>query len=130
MRLLSNLLCHDIDLCCHFFQQLLQLEEITASRSPIYRALSVGHEGELGFNAPAARALLHLEADGPPASGTRCFATFMLDTPQQVDAAASQAQALGGGLIKAPFETYYGQWQTVLSSPEGHAFRVGSLLQG
>lgn len=128
MRLLSNLLCEDIDLCSSFFQQLLQLKEITAARSPIYRALFVGQEGELGFNAPPARALLNMEDGGLPARGTRCFATFMLDTVQQVDAAASQVLSLGGSVIKAPFKTYYGQWQSVLSSPEGHLFRVACLL--
>lgn len=127
MQLLVNLLCEDIDRCCGFFQQLLGLQEIAAARSPIYRALQVGQEGELGFNAPAARALLHLDDEPAATAGTRCFATFMLTTPQQVDAAAVQAQATGGAQIKAPYATYYGQWQAVLSSPEGHAFRVSCI---
>jgi predicted enzyme related to lactoylglutathione lyase len=123
--MLVNVLSVDIDRQLAFYQGLFGFAEIERSRSPIYRALDTG-ESELGFNAPAARDLLSL----PPASvspGVDVFATFMLDTPGAVDAAARRALDLGGHLVKAPFRTYYGQWQAVLADPEGHVFRVACL---
>jgi len=125
MKLWFNLLCRDIEAQLRFYAALLGWPEAAASRSPIYRALE--HEGvQFGFNAPDAYALLHLEdrkpaAEAPPVTA---YATFMLDTPDAVDAAAAQAVALGGRVLKAPYATYYGQWQAVLADPEQHAFRV------
>jgi predicted enzyme related to lactoylglutathione lyase len=55
------------------------------------------------------------------------FATFVVPAPAAVDDAAGRVEALGGRLLKAPFQTYYGQWQTVLADPEGHACRVSCL---
>jgi predicted enzyme related to lactoylglutathione lyase len=123
MKLLVNLLCEDIDRVCGFYAALLGLPEIAAARSPIYRVLDTG-AAELGFNAPAARGLLGLE---DAAQGTRCFATFLVDEPAAVEAAARQTPALGGRVVKAPYRTYYGQWQVVLADPEGHVFRASCL---
>ncbi len=123
--MLVNVLSVDIDRQLAFYQGLFGFAEIERSRSPIYRALDTG-QSELGFNAPAARDLLSL----PPAAaspGVDVFATFMLDTPWAVDDAARRALDLGGHLVKAPFRTYYGQWQAVLADPEGHVFRVACL---
>lgn len=96
--------------------------EIESSRSPIYRVLDTGASA-LGFNAPAARELLSL----PPAAAAPSvdvFAIFMVDAPTEVDAVAVRAASLGGRVVQAPFRTYYGQWQAVLSDAEGHVFRV------
>lgn len=122
MKMLVNVLSHDIDGQLAFYQSLFGFAEITASRSPIYRSLDTG-ASELGFNAPAARELLAL----PPATerpGVDVFATFVLEAPGEVDHAAQRAAGLGGRVVKAPFRTYYGQWQAVLADPEGHVFRV------
>lgn len=125
MKLLVNILCEDIDRQLAFYQGLFGFTEIEASRSPIYRVLDTG-ASELGFNAPAARALLALP--GPPdAPSAEVFATFLVPTPAEVDAAASRAGVLGGSVLKPPFRTYYGQWQTVLADAEAHAFRVSCL---
>ena len=43
-----------------------------------------------------------------------------------VDAAASRAEPLGGGIVKAPYRTYYGDWQAVLRDPENNVFRVST----
>jgi predicted enzyme related to lactoylglutathione lyase len=125
MKLLVNILCSDIDRQMAFYQGLFGFAEITASRSPIYRALDTG-ASELGFNAPAARGLLALpEAPAQPTPGV--FATFLVPTPAAVDEAAMRVGGLGGRLLKAPFQTYYGQWQAVLADTEGHPFRVSCL---
>jgi predicted enzyme related to lactoylglutathione lyase len=125
MKLLVNILCADIDRQMAFYQALFGFAEIESSRSPIYRALDTG-ASELGFNAPAARELLAL----PPAPGSASpgvFATFLVAEPDAVDRAAAEVARLGGASLKAPFLTYYGQWQAVLADPEGHAFRVSCL---
>ena len=130
MMLLVSLLCSDVQAQMVFYAAVFGFKEITASRSPIYRGLDTGGSA-LGFNAPEARALLNLpDAPAPSASGlqpTTAFATFMLDTPDAVNAAAQSVAAHGGRVLKAPFVTYYLQWQTVLADPEGHVFRVGCL---
>jgi predicted enzyme related to lactoylglutathione lyase len=48
----------------------------------------------------------------------------MLDQPADVSTGAERAVALGGAVLKPPYATYYGEWQTVLSDPEGHVFRL------
>ncbi|MDP9898000.1 VOC family protein [Variovorax ginsengisoli] len=129
MKLWFNLLCEDIEAQMQFYRALLGWPEAEAIRSPIYRALR--HEGvEFGFNAQPAYALLNLAnrmpdaaTQPPPVTG---FATFMLDTPAAVDAATARVSALGGRIVKAPYATYYGQWQAVLCDPEQQVFRLSA----
>jgi catechol 2,3-dioxygenase-like lactoylglutathione lyase family enzyme len=120
-----NVFCHDVDAQFAFYQALLGLPEHEVSRSPIYRALH-GDTFQLGFHAQAAYGLLALgdrRPEGVPPPVT-AYATFMLNAPQEVDAAVARAKALGGTTIKGPYPTYYGQWQAVLCDLEGHVFRV------
>lgn len=128
MTLWFNLLCRDIEAQMAFYAHLLAWPEAVHSRSPIYRALE--HEGvQFGFNAAPAYALLGLADRTPDAAATppvTAYATFMLDTPEAVDAAVREAAAAGGRVLKAPYATYYGQWQAVLSDPEQHVFRVSA----
>lgn len=128
MTLWFNLLCRDVEAQMTFYARLLGWPEAVHSRSPIYRALE--HEGvQFGFNAAPAYALLGL-ADRAPDTATTppvtAYATFMLDTPDAVDAAVREAAEAGGSVLKAPYATYYGQWQAVLSDPEQHVFRVSA----
>lgn len=129
MKLWFNLLCRDIEAQMRFYQALLGLPEAEASRSPIYRALETA-DLQFGFNAQAAYALLNL-ADRQPQDSTAApvvaYATLMLDTPEALDKAVAQVPALGGTVLKAPYATYYGQWQAVLCDPEGHVFRLSTL---
>ena len=129
MTLWFNLLCRDVEAQMAFYARLLAWPEAVHSRSPIYRALE--HEGvQFGFNAAPAYALLGLADRTPDATATppvTAYATFMLDTPDAVDAAVREAAAAGGRVLKAPYATYYGQWQAVLCDPEGHVFRLSTL---
>jgi hypothetical protein len=43
-----------------------------------------------------------------------------------VEAAVPRALALGARLIKAPYATYYHEWQAVLADPEDHVFRLST----
>jgi predicted enzyme related to lactoylglutathione lyase len=133
MTLWFNLLCRDVEAQLDFYARLLRWPEAVRSRSPIYRALE--HDGvQFGFNALPAYALLGLDDRRPDASASpatspppvTAYATFMLATPAEVDAAAREAERLGGRIVKAPYPTYYGQWQAVLSDPERHVFRVAA----
>jgi predicted enzyme related to lactoylglutathione lyase len=132
MKLWFNLICQDIEAQQQFYQALLQLPEAAGTRSPIYRAVETEHF-QLGFNAPAAYALLGLD-DRAPAHGQNQqhgtvtgYATFMLDSPQAVSAASHHACAMGGRIVKAPYATYYGQWQAVLADPENNVFRLSAI---
>lgn len=130
MKLLCSLLCRDVQAQMLFYQAVFGFAEITASRSPIYRGLDAGGS-VLGFNAPEARALLNLpEAPVPTADGlwpTSAFATFQVDAPADVDAAAQRVLDHGGRVLKTPFVTYYKQWQAVVADPDGHVFRLACL---
>ncbi|UUX95576.1 VOC family protein [Aquabacterium sp. J223] len=125
MSLWFNLLCEDVDAQFRFYRELLGWEEASDARSPIYRALQHGGQ-QFGFNAAAAYRLLGLADRMPPPDQrtVTAYATFMLDTPAAVDAAAAAAARLGGAVIKPPFATYYGQWQAVLADREDQVFRV------
>jgi len=130
MKLWFNLLCRDIDAQLAFYQRVLDLPEAAASRSPIYCALETP-DFQFGFNAEPAYELLGL-ADRKPIDGTNAptiaYATFMVEALARVDAAAALMTSLGGTIVKAPFKTYYGQWQTVLADPEGNVFRVAAVI--
>ena len=128
MRLLVNLFCCDPERQLAFYRAVLGLPEIVASRSPIFRALG-DDTVEIGLNAHAAYPLLGLgdrAADGDTPAPVTAYPTFMVDTPDDVDAACARASAHGGRILKAPYPTYYGQWQAVLEDPEGHVFRLGA----
>lgn len=129
MKLWFNLFCQDIEAQLQFYGALLKLAEAVGTRSPIYRAVET-ESFQLGFNAPEAYALLGLSDRTGAARSQNAvtgYATFMLDSAMAVDTTSAHAPALGGRIIKAPYATYYGQWQAVLADPEDNVFRVSAL---
>jgi predicted enzyme related to lactoylglutathione lyase len=126
MKLYVNLFCQNIEAQLAFYIGLLGLPEAVNNRSPIYRCIAAT-SFEFGFHAAPAYALLGV-ADRAPAPGqtgpVTAYATFMLGSCAEVDALCTKAAALGGRIIKAPYPTYYGQWQTVLADPEENMFRL------
>lgn len=127
MKLYHNLFCRDIEAQLRFYQGLLGLPEAVHSRSPIYRAVEAPGF-QFGFHAAPAYSLLHLDNRVPEGglAPTTGYPTFMLDNPTAVETAADQALALGATRVKGPYPTYYGQWQVVLTDPEGHVFRLST----
>jgi catechol 2,3-dioxygenase-like lactoylglutathione lyase family enzyme len=128
MRLTVNLFCRNHEACFSFYQALLGGAEIESQRSTIFCSLSFGGF-ELGFHAPEAVTLLEAapwQAAGtsPAQPGAAHYPNFDVDTAAAVNAAADQAVALGGRVVKGPYATYYGAWQVVLADPEGHFFRI------
>jgi predicted enzyme related to lactoylglutathione lyase len=117
-----NIFARDIQKMADFYGELFRLEEIRESRSPIFRGLRTAR-ANLGFNAHDAYALLNLESAANN-SGVKAFATFDVGAAAEVDRLTPIAVARGASLRKAPFETYYGWYQSVLLDPEGNAFRI------
>jgi predicted enzyme related to lactoylglutathione lyase len=126
MKLYFSLFCNNIHDQLAFYLPLLGLPEAVAHRSPIYRCIHAT-TFEFGLHAAPAYALLGI-ADRAPAPlqtiPVTAYATFMMDSCAQVDALSLKATALGGRVIKAPYPTYYGQWQAVLVDPENNMFRL------
>jgi predicted enzyme related to lactoylglutathione lyase len=126
MKLYFSLFCNNMHDQLAFYLALLAMPEAVAHRSPIYRCIHAT-TFEFGFHAAPAYALLGA-ADRAPAplqtSPVTAYATFMLDSCAHVDALAKKAAALGGRIVKAPYPTYYGQWQAVLTDPENNMFRL------
>jgi len=116
-----NIFARDIVAIADFYAGLFGLEEIRESRSPIFRGLKT-KGANLGFNAPEAYALLNLEEF--TGGGIKSFLTFDVAGVAEVDRLTPIAVAKGATLLKAPFTTYYGWYQSVLLDPEGNAFRI------
>ncbi|MBI1685142.1 VOC family protein [Caulobacter hibisci] len=117
-----NLFCTDIEAMFGFYQGLFDLEEIVESRSPMFRGARTG-AASIGFSAHDAYALLGLE-QATDALGDQALLTFEVPDRAAVDALTAKALLQGATQVKAPFETYYGWYQSVLRDPEGHAFRI------
>ena len=126
-----NLFARDIVSLAAFYADLFGFQEITASRSPIYRCLDAGGI-ELGFNAGDAYDLLSL-ADRRPFYGDMpaplgCYFTLEVESETAVDELAVRCTALGGRICKPPYVTYYNARQAVLADPEDNIFRVNYRL--
>ena len=117
-----NIFAQDVVKLAGFYADVFGLEEIIASRSPIFRGLKT-KKANIGFNAHDAYELLNLP-ESPHGAGINAFTTFDVDSADEVDRLTPIAVAKGATLRKAPFTTYYGWYQSVLLDPEGNAFRI------
>lgn len=117
-----NLFCRDIDAVFGFYDGLFGLDEIVASRSPIFRGARTGG-ASIGFSAYEAYEILGLK-EAKAGDGDRALITFEVEDRAAVDALTEKAVALGAAVVKTPFETYYGWYQSVLRDPEGQPFRI------
>ena len=121
----ANIFAEDIDALSQFYAELLGFPRMEERSSPIYRCLDCGGGLELGFNAPLAYELLGV-AGRKPAHDRKVsvYLTFEAGSADDVDGIADKAVALGGVIVKKPYDTYYNARQTVLEDPEGNVFRV------
>lgn len=117
-----NIIADDLIGLAGFYADVFGLEEIVASRSPIFRGLKT-KKANIGFNAHEAYELLNLHKSNDGA-GSKSFMTFDVDSVEEVDRLTPVAVKKGATLLKAPFTTYYGWYQSVLLDPEGNAFRI------
>ena len=124
-----NLFARDIERLSGFYMALFGFEEMVGHRSPIYRCIDAGGI-ELGFNAGKAYELLELSRrrprdDEPPVTA---YFTFEAESVADVDALVLRAVELGGGVVKAPYTTYYNAHQAVLADPERNVFRINHRM--
>lgn len=117
-----NIFSDDIDQLADFYSGLFGLTEIEASRTPLFRGFTSG-SCSIGFSARGAFDLLGL-TDGLETAGIKSMITFEVADRETVSRVTDKAVAGGAALVKAPFETYYGWFQSVLLDPQGNAFRV------
>jgi predicted enzyme related to lactoylglutathione lyase len=117
-----NIVADDLTKLAGFYADVFGLEEIVASRTPIFRGLKTT-KANIGFNAHEAYELLNLQKP-TGGTGTKSFVTFDVDSVEEVDRLTPIAVEKGATLLKAPFTTYYGWYQAVLLDPEGNAFRI------
>lgn len=123
MKLLFNFFCDDIESQLGFYRALLDLPEAAYTRSTTYRAVHTP-EFQFGFQARATRRALGLPAAARGARSAQGYPTFLLDSPEAVDALTARARALGGAVVREPFATPYGQWQAVIADPERNIVRL------
>jgi predicted enzyme related to lactoylglutathione lyase len=117
-----NIVADDVEKLAGFYADVFGLEELVASRTPIFRGLKTA-KANIGFNAHEAYDLLNLQksTDG---TGSKLFMTFDVNSVEEVDRLTPIAVEKGATLLKAPFTTYYGWYQSVLLDPEGNPFRI------
>jgi catechol 2,3-dioxygenase-like lactoylglutathione lyase family enzyme len=109
-----------------WYQELFGLPEVTELTSEWFSGLRVGPT-VLGFSHPHAYELLELPPPSPGEEGVDTFLTFEAPDRDAVGALTARAAELGGQVVKAPYDTYYGAWQSVVRDPDGHAFRINYL---
>lgn len=117
----TNIFTADIDRLADFYGELFGLQEIMESRSPLFRGFTAGGSS-IGFSAPGAYELLGLAPQEGP--GDRVLQTFDAPDAETVSTLTEKAISLGASLVKEPFKTYYGWFQSVLRDPDGNAFRI------
>jgi hypothetical protein len=121
---LVNVFAQDIEALPDFYARVFDLEEETAFRTSIFRALH-GGGALLGFNGPQAYELLGLPA-GEPGGVARFALTFDVPCAAQVGPRTELAVSLNARLIKGPYATHYGTMQSVLLDIEGNVFRINA----
>ncbi|GAB04229.1 putative lactoylglutathione lyase [Gordonia amarae] len=116
-----TVICRDFVALATFYRDLLGYDEIPELESDIFRALR--SDGPIiGFHSPGAFDLLNLPEADLAAPGNSIW-TFGTESDEAVDTMTARAVELGAVVVKEPFRTYYGAWQSVLHDPEGNIFR-------
>jgi catechol 2,3-dioxygenase-like lactoylglutathione lyase family enzyme len=122
----ASLLVAEPDRSVGFYAELFDLPEVEELASPYFRGLRIGPT-VLGFSGPKAYELLELPEPAGPGDGVDTFLTFEAPDRDGVTELTARAAELGGAVVKEPYDTYYGAWQSVVRDPDGHAFRINFL---
>ena len=117
-------LARDVAGLAQFYIDGLGLEEVEASRDHRYREVRAGG-CMIGFAYEQAREMLNMAHEANP-TGIRSVATFDVGTVAAVAPAVDRAVAHGAALVKAAFDSPFGQHQAVLRDPEGNPFRISA----
>lgn len=122
----TSLMVPDPAASAAFYTQVFGLPPVSSLDSPYFRGLRIG-DTILGLNGPKAYELLRLTPTPPDTPGVDTFLTFEASSTDEVDTLTARAVAAGASVVAEPAETYYGAWQSVLTDPDGHVFRINHL---
>lgn len=118
---LLSIICDDHLALAGFYAAACNYPEIEELRSPIFTALRTPSVA-IGFHHRQAFELLGLvETRG---SSGQMHVNLDVGDRDGVLATGEAFLAHGATLIKEPFETYYGAFQTVVADPEGNVVRI------
>lgn len=118
----ASVIARDIAALCDYYAAVLDAPVLVDHATPIYRAIDLGGT-TLAFSGEVVYVMLGIEG-WTPAEGTRQYLTFGVDNEDELDARTKAAVAAGGLLLKGPYDTSYGSYQSVLADPEGNVFRL------
>jgi predicted enzyme related to lactoylglutathione lyase len=116
----ASVIARDIATLCDYYAAVLDAPVLVEQATPIYRVVDLGGT-TLAFSGEAVYGLLGIE-DWTPAEGTRQYLTFGVDDEHELDERTGVAVAAGGRLLKGPYDTSYGSYQSVIADPEGNVF--------
>lgn len=117
-------IARDVAALAQFYIDALGFEEVLASRDERYREVVAG-DVMIGFAHQGAYAMLDMPGEADP-TGIRSLVTFAMADRDAVAPAVARAVDRGAGLVKAPFDTFFGQHLAVLRDPEGNIFRLAA----
>jgi predicted enzyme related to lactoylglutathione lyase len=120
-----NVFTENLEDLPRFYAELFSLVEVEEMRNDVFRGFATGASG-LGFLAPDVYGLLKLDALAETL-GAKFMLNFEAGSRAEVHALIEQATAVGATLVKPPYETAYGWYQTVLTDPEGNVFRINKI---
>jgi hypothetical protein len=123
---IASYLTDDIVGLSNFYAEVFDLDEVMDLRSDIFRGLDCDGV-TIGFSALAAYEMLGIEDWANP-TGTAQYLTFETATKAEVDTRTAAALERGAALLHEAYETYYNTYQSVLSDPVGHVFRINHFL--
>lgn len=118
---LVSLICNDHLALAGFYADVCGYREIEAVRSHIFTALQTPTVA-IGFHHRQAFELLGIDDTSSPSG--QMHLNLDVGGPDEVLLMGDAFVAHGGSLIKEPFETYYGAFQTVVADPEGNVVRI------
>jgi uncharacterized glyoxalase superfamily protein PhnB len=119
-------IARNVDVLAQFYIDALGLEEVESSRDHRYREVK-GGGAMIGFAHQGAYAMLDMPEEADP-TGIRSIVTFDVGTVDAVGPAVERAVVHGATLVKAPFDTFFGQYLGVLRDPEGNVFRLSAMV--
>lgn len=122
----TNVFTRDLEALPEFYMALFGFPEIPEMRNPVFRGLAAGGVN-IGFMAFDVYGILQLEDDREE-KGTRFLLNFDVESTEAVGSFTQRAEELGATLVKPASTTSYGWYQSVLRDPEGHVFRINTVL--
>ncbi|MGF7235587.1 MAG: VOC family protein [Frankia sp.] len=121
-----NVFSRNLEDLPRFYAEVFGFTEIDYMRNSVFRGFSTGGSA-LGFLAPDVYSILELE-DYSSTSGAGFLLNFETESSERVHELVETAVAAGARVVKQPYETSYGWYQSVLMDPEENVFRINHIL--